>query len=326
MWQQSQLPLARRVRDFLGAKGLEVVEWENLQNGFLGAQPQDGMVALVNEFHNRNPSFNTYDIALMLCCVHGYLPGSATTQVATAVPPEENLQKQLPDLLAQLDESETTRTCWHNWLAEIRDLPLEADDWDDTTVQAFTHAVQRLNQQRQQERQQRTELQARLVHVLTLLHEQATNELDYFGFAAAQTWSADHVAPSETAAVAEDVTNFYTQLMAHRAGLQQPPAETRAAQIARRNEIEALEEQIIEAYNQLNACFAVEPAAPAEQAALSEPAHTELASSEVVQPLLQSPELEITAGDVVTPLFSPLSTAPNGSAPNGARRGFFRRK
>lgn len=329
MWQQSQLPLARRMREFLQSKGLEVHEFEHLNTGFLGTQPQDSMLALVNDFHSRSPSFNTYDIALMLCCVHGYLPGSAPASqqlapaaVAPAAPEE------LPDMLAELaalDESRHTR--WHRWLAEIHALPLEANEWDGIAVRAFAQAARRLGEQRQRERQER---QARLINALKLLNEQAAGEIDYFGFGAARDWRADAVALNNTTAVAEEVTNFYTELMAHRSGLQKPPAETRAAQIARRNEIEALEEQIITSFAQLESHFTPAPTAATEPAP-DEVAPVDIASSPGEAQLIaasseEKPEIAMAIGEE-TPILAAIAEAPSPVAStNGSRRSFFRRK
>lgn len=324
MWQQSQLPLARRMREFLQSKGAEVYEFEQLTSGFLGARPQESMLALVNEFHSRNPSFNTHDVALMLCCVHGYLPG-AVAPVASAAPPAIHAApatytppaEDLPDLLAELETlDEAKRTRWHAWLAEMRALPLEAGEWDDTTVRAFALATQRLGQQRQRERQER---RARLANILTLLREQASVELDYFGFAAMREWDANAVDLHETAILADATTSLYTELMAHRSGLQQPPAETRAAQLARRAEIERLEERIIAAFVQLDARFRPQAAAPAEPEPIEMTSVIETKSEDLA-------DLAIAIGSPA-PLFADHAQLHTVEAhTNGSRRNFFRRK
>lgn len=228
LWQLSQQPLARRMREFLVAQQLEVHQFDALDSGFLGTRPQDHMLALVNEFHSHNPAFSTYDIALMLCCVHGYLPGAGTVPPAVAPP---------PTVAPTLDTLPHSR--WHDWLEQLRTLPIDAPEWDERSVQAFHASVHQLLEQRLHERQA---IRSRIEQVLVLLREQATNEIAYFGFDDLRTWDS-HVLPlGAAAAVGDAATEFYSQLLAHRSSLQQAPAPTRAAQIARRRELDVLED------------------------------------------------------------------------------------
>ena len=263
LWQQSQQPLARRMREFLVSQQLETYDFDALDSGFLGTRPQEQMLALVNDFHTRNPAFNAYDSALMLCCIHGYLPGASATQPVAAAPPAT----PAPTL------DEVPRSRWHDWFDTLQALPLDAPEWDERSLRAYSNAVQHLVEQRLAERQA---MRGRLEHVLVLLREQATDELAYFGIGEVQTWDAGTLPLGEVVLLAETVNQFYAQLLAHRSSLQQAPAPTRAAQSERRRELDALEEQIIANYGELRTHFvAAPPAQVASEAPAEAPTATE---------------------------------------------------
>lgn len=345
LWQLSQQPLARRMREFLIAQQLDVHQFDALDSGFLGMRPQDQMLALVNEFHSHNPAFNTHDIALMLCCIHGYLPGAGTVQPAIAPPAVAPTLDTLP------------HSRWHAWLEQLRALPIDAPEWDARSVQAFHASVQQLLEQRLHERQA---IRSRLEQVLVLLREQATSEIAYFGFDDVPTWDS-HVLPlGDAAAVGDAATAFYSQLLAHRSSLQQAPAATRAAQIERRGELDVLEEQIVVGYAQLCARFVISQPEPAPANAappmlppepmpmLVPPAPEVPIPSEIMLDALEQPqasppvptnneeaeldqetiaELMLTVGGSHDPIHRhDLPAAHDDSSLNTQKRGFFRRR
>ena len=162
-------------------------------------------------------------------------------------------------------------TQWANLIAEIRQWPAEASEWE--VAQAFIDQVQQVAVQKDRERDEAGRVQ-RLEQALTQLRQTHESELAFFNFNDSDLahWQANHCPSEHVPAQTERVQALLEQLAQRRTLHQHIPQNIQQAR-QHRADMEAVEDRISTRLDQLNQGFSApapeppqEPPSPVQEA------------------------------------------------------------
>ena len=162
-------------------------------------------------------------------------------------------------------------TQWANLIAEIRQWPAEASEWE--VAQAFIDQVQQVAAQKDRERDEAGRVQ-RLEQALTQLRQNHESELAFFNFNDSDLahWQANHCPSEHVPAQTERVQALLEQLAQRRTLDQHVPQNIQQAR-QHRADMEAVEDRISTRLDQLNQGFSApapeppqEPPSPVQEA------------------------------------------------------------
>lgn len=245
VWAESRADLQQVLKQFCQEREIDLQEeleakgdQDTPQNLFLNL-----VLSISEAFHTEHSAFSPEDVKLMLWCeildlFDGVKPSEEeirTEALGTSAPEGE---KHVPGQLGEI---------WRQVVEEFKQIPAGVPEWDQ--VEVFIEAVRSLAHEKRAEREGETAI-AGLQEALKALLEKAGDTFSFFGFTEIPTWDAGTCSPEVAPALAKQVLQLAQGLVKHRE-LRQRSTSTLAEEEKRRQDQEALEEDILALHKQL---------------------------------------------------------------------------
>ena len=230
IWMESQQPLrevvTERLKDIGTYLGISTQSTDPSENGFKGHWPKDAWERETDRFATLHDDFDADDIALMMCCVSGRLPGMEDSDEQPATASEE--VEQIPDILKLLT------LC----AVDLEDLPISAPEWEND-IPELANKIADIIGVKQGERSRAATFDSFIADI----GSDFSPELSYLE-SDISSWSADKLTESADIARAlgmcEELRSTLTELRAVR---KSAPGVTKSAERERRQKNVELEDR-----------------------------------------------------------------------------------
>ena len=237
LWVEGRSILCGDMQSFLRSQEIEPREPSALKKGFEGFHPPGKNEAHLEAFADQYPQYAEGERWLMYVLLRGSLPGSIS---------EERVKMDSEQI------NGNSETVWDRWLSELENLPADASEWDH--ADDFVNRVQALAQERQAERSGMRALGG----MLDEFRDRYSEEITFFSLEGCCTWAPEKC-DREMILEVTDCLNALQVALTDYAALMGTRAAKLAESRARREQLDRLENQVLDAYGQLKKLFDVMP-------------------------------------------------------------------
>ena len=232
VWTESRQPLRQiveeRVNDIGAYIGVSAEPPDLSKKALRGSWPKEAWERETDRFATLHDDCDEDDIALMMCCVTGRLPGIEESSEKETDTMTEAIER-IPDILKLL------ALC----AVDLENLPVSAPEWE-SDIPEFAEKIAGIVEAKREERNRAATLDSFIAE----LRDDFSAELAYME-ADTAGWSADGLPASEDIAKALDTCEELRSALAeYRAVRESPPAATRTEGRKRRDANDRLEDRI----------------------------------------------------------------------------------